>query len=46
MIKKTKSGYNLYSKSTGKLLGKHKSKKDALAQERAIQISKRKRKKK
>ena len=45
MIRKVGNKYCLYSKSTGKLLGCHKTKKEALAQERAIQIAKHKRKK-
>ncbi len=39
MIRKSKSGYRLISKS-GKTLGKHSSKASAVRQERAISISK------
>jgi len=45
MIKKQKSGYVLVSKTTGKVLGKHKTKKEAEKQERAINRSKHKKKK-
>lgn len=42
MIRKTKSGYNLISKTTGKVLGRHKTKKAAMRQERAIYANKKK----
>jgi hypothetical protein len=45
MIEKKGSKYILKAKSTGKLLGSHKTKEEALAQERAINISKAKKKK-
>ena len=40
MIKKQGNKYVLVSKHTGKVLGRHSSRADALAQERAVQISK------
>jgi len=40
MIKKQGNKYILVSKSTGKVLGRHSSRIDALKQEKAIQISK------
>lgn len=42
MIKKTKSGYNVTTKSGSKVLGKHKTKKEAVKQLQAIEISKKK----
>lgn len=39
MIKKTKSGYKLVSKTTGRTLGTHKTRVDARRQERAIKAS-------
>lgn len=39
-IKKTKSGYKVTNKSGSKTLGKHKSKKAAVKQLRAIEASK------
>ena len=45
MITKKGSKYVLKSKSTGKVLGTHDTKADALKQERAIQASKNKRSK-
>ena len=43
VVRKRGSEYVLYSKSEGKILGRHKTKKKALAQERAIQASKHRR---
>lgn len=40
MIRKRGTRWELRSKSTGALLGKHRSKADAVAQERAIQFHK------
>lgn len=42
IIRKQKGKYVLRSKKTGKVLGKHKTKKEAIAQEQAIEISKHK----
>lgn len=42
MIKKTGSQYGVYS-SSGRLLGKHKTKEEARAQLAAVEISKRRR---
>ena len=43
MIKKTSSGYEVRDSSGKKVLGKHKTKAKALAQLRAIEISKKSR---
>ena len=40
MLKKEGNMWNLYSKTTGKKLGSHPSRANALKQEMAIQISK------
>ena len=40
MIQKRGGKYVLISKSTGKVLGRHPKRADAIAQERAIQIAK------
>ena len=40
MLKKEGKNWNLYSKTTGKLLGKHPSRAHALKQEMAINLSK------
>jgi hypothetical protein len=45
MIKKTKSGYEVKTKSGNKTLGKHKTRKEALDQLRAIEANKGKGKK-
>jgi len=45
MIKKDGSKYKLISRSTGKTLGTHDSRKDAIKQEYAIKISKMRKKK-
>lgn len=46
MIKKTKSGYKVTTKSGGRTLGKHKSKKEAYEQLKAIEASKKRKGKK
>jgi hypothetical protein len=45
VIKKIKDKYVLYPKDGGKRLGTHKTKEEALAQERAIEIKKHKKSK-
>ncbi len=40
MIQKREVGWVLLSRTTGRVLGRHKTKASALRQERAIQISK------
>lgn len=40
MIKEVKGKYHLVSKKTGKTLGIHRTKEDAVKQEEAIEISK------
>ena len=42
MIKKVKDKYNVYTKDGSRKLGSHKSRKEALAQLQAIEISKKK----
>jgi hypothetical protein len=42
MIKQVGSSYHLISKKTGKILGKHRTKEEAIKQEEAIEISKHK----